>query len=393
MAAKQELEIQFNPEISTWREDHKKVDAELEQSIKQDGLVTSMTARRLADGKLEMIGGHQRYKVLKKNGIPVTEDDIRIKENVSDVDAVLMAIAENAVRKSLTVIEEARAFRTLKRYGLTIDQIAEKVGLSKATVSGRLGALALPKHIQQKMQDGAIDFGYAAVLLKLKDYKEAQTSLANDIANASSYSGTRTIEQAEETVVRFFGELKHKEELVKKYGPCPKCGSKQISGSAYGNKDKLTCEICKEAWHKETKDPWEFYNLKQQAKELGLELEWNVEGKTAKLSPEEIRDILDKQTKDVEEEAKIQPTFRSKAAIADVAVALVKDNVMSLTVSGDNGDHIEIRLIEPSNLSFEAFKKDYQRTDDITKITVNGWNKNLAEMRPRVEEFLKSLIA
>uniref|UniRef100_A0A6M3J3R7 ParB/Spo0J HTH domain-containing protein n=1 Tax=viral metagenome TaxID=1070528 RepID=A0A6M3J3R7_9ZZZZ len=395
MTQQQSLEVKFNPLISKWRNSHKKVDKELEQSIVDDGLITSMTARRLQDGSLEMIGGHERYKVLQKNKIPVTATDLRILENVTDIEAVLMAIAENAKRKSLNVIEEARAFKSLEELGMPHDQIAEKVGLSKATVSARIEALELPKHIQEKMQDGAIGFGFAKALLKLKDYKEAQTELANDIANNSDSSYSRyTVEKAEEQVTRFFEKINFKEKLLKQYGPCPKCEGKLISGNDHWNKDQLTCDNpeCEHKWHRETKDPWEYYELKQKAEEMGLDVKWDVDGKEATLSPKDVQEILEKQKQEKEEEKEkaVQPTFRSKAPIADAAVALIKDNVMHMTVDGDK---IALKLIEPSEMNFEAFKKDYQNTDDITKITVNGWGSSVATMRPKVEEFLKSLIA
>jgi len=95
-------------------------------------------------------------------------------------------------------------------------------------------------------------------------------------------------EEADEFVEKALAKVKLMKELSAKYGPCPQCGSAQILQD--WNKDKLQCQKCKHSWHRKTKEPWKYYELKQEAEELGLKVEIG-EGK-AKITPADITEVM-----------------------------------------------------------------------------------------------------
>ena len=385
----EKLEIHLNPEISTWR-DEKLVNQELFEDIRSRGILQPLLARRLEDGRVELIGGHRRLLALQALGKTPEDADVKILENVSDVDAILMALSENRYRQDLKPVEEARAFQTLQKYKLSIKQIAKKVNRSESYVRGRLSLLEMPAEVQNLIQSGKVDVSYAEPLKLLADNPDAQINLARRVN--TGYSSIDTVEEMEEAIQEV-KEEKHKyEELVAKYGPCPKCGSHIIEDHRYFDENKLTCKKCKHQWHRETKDPWEYYQLKEKAKELGLDLE--LKGPNdAKLTPAEIVQIIDERTEAVTKVDKPNPAFRSNRTPAEMLVPLILDNVMSATI---DGEEITLKLIDDHDLHFMAQKKDY-KSGEKSRVTVTEetWRHedtgSIAYRKPRVEQYLASL--
>lgn len=385
-------QIHLNPEISKWR-DEQLVNQELFEDIRERGQLQSLVARRLKNGELELIAGHRRLLAMQALGKNLEDMDIKVLDNVSNVDAVLMAISENRHRQDLKPIEEARAFRTLRKYRLSLKKIAEKVNRSESYVRSRLNLLEMPEQVQGMIQSGDVEISYAEPLKKLKDDPEAQIQLAKKVKNSGpySYGGIKTVEQMEEAIQEFKEKRKHKEDLVKQYGSCPKCGSKLISDQRYFDKEKLSCDECDHEWHRETKDPWEYYELIERARRLGLDLE--LKGPNdAKLSPAEITKIIEERTEAVTKVEKPNPSFRSNYTPAEMLVPLIQDNVMSATI---DGEEITLKLIEDSTLNFSVVKKDYVAGEKSRVTVKEGWRgeetDKLAYRKPRVERYLKSL--
>jgi ParB family transcriptional regulator, chromosome partitioning protein len=154
-------EVQFplvlNEAVRMWR-DEQTVDKKLVASIKDEGLLQPIVARRLESGQLEVFAGTRRFRALMSLGFTpkqlVDNGDVRVRENVSDVDAVVMALTENKDRKDLSPVEEGRAFKSLLDLKLKASQIAERTGNTESYVQERLNLLELPKEIQEKMNDG-----------------------------------------------------------------------------------------------------------------------------------------------------------------------------------------------------------------------------------------------
>ena len=382
------VEIQFNPEISSWRTPEKG-DKKLRLDLKNRGQLENLIFRRLENGKLELIVGSRRYRELQALGVPFEEMDKKILEKVSDIDAALIALSENLFRKDFSPIEEARAFATLRKYKIKVSDIAKKVQKSEAYVRQRIALLDMPQQVLELMEQGKIEFSYAVPLKKLKGMEEAQIEMAKEIAKDNRYGyGITTVQKAEGAVEKVLAEQKRREELVAKYGPCIKCGSKNIEETWEDN--KLRCRDCKGEWHKETKDPWEVFELKQKAEKMGLNLELESPQK-AKLTPKEVAQIVEERKKVIEEVENPDPSFRSLVSVGQLLAPLIRDdNILKLTV---DGDEVQLKLIKETNLHFTALRKIY-KTGEKCRITVqSGWRdgEDIAHRLPAVKRFEKSL--
>lgn len=136
---------------------------ELSQSIKENGILQPVIARRTASGKLEIVAGERRWRAAQLAGlqeIPV------ILRNYEDQQALELAIIENIQREDLNVIEEAEGYQRLANdFKLTHQQIAERVGKDRATVSNALRLLGLTQDVKDLLISGDLSAGHAKVLL------------------------------------------------------------------------------------------------------------------------------------------------------------------------------------------------------------------------------------
>ncbi|RKX44263.1 MAG: hypothetical protein DRP27_06890, partial [Thermotogae bacterium] len=260
---KEKFELVIHPEISKWRRE-KLVNEALFKDIREKGQLQNLIARRLPDGSVELLAGYRRYLALKALGKKAEDMDIKILENVSDKDALLIALSENTKRKDMSPVEEGRAFRSMKKLKMTVEEIALRRGVSESYVRNRLELLELPRKIQELMENGEIPMSYAKPIIRLESIGErAQLELVQEIKRGQEdyYGGIRSVEEANDVVEKTLAQVRQMKELAAKYGPCPQCGSTQIGQD--WEKNKVKCHRCKHAWHKETKDPWEFHELKQ----------------------------------------------------------------------------------------------------------------------------------
>ena len=153
---------------------------ELAESIKASGLIQPVTCRRRKDGKLELICGERRLRAsvvagLKK--IPVVVKD------VDDATAATMTVTENSQREDLNPIEEAVSYRTLQdQFGLTQQEVAEKVGKGRATVANAVRLLELPEEVKTLLQTKLLSVGHAKLLLSV-DAEKDRVLLARDCVN------------------------------------------------------------------------------------------------------------------------------------------------------------------------------------------------------------------
>jgi len=387
---KEKTEIVLNPEISKWRTDAS-VDHDLLKDIKDRGLIEDITARRLPSGKVELISGHRRYAALIAKGVKPEDimKDVKVLENVSDEDAVLMAISANRFRKDLQPVEEARAFKTLAKIGLMPDQIALKAKRSESYVRERLNLLDLPSKVIDKMEKHEIEIGYAEPLKKLEGYETIQLQMIDSILKGRKreWDGITSIEKAEEFVQESLKKVHHAEELVNKYGPCPKCGSGHITDD--WEKDKLKCYSCKYVWNAKTKEPWELWELREKAKDMGLKLD--IKGNKGELTPVDqtkiVQEAMDELKKD---KSNIPKTLRSSHEVNEILSPLLK-GISHFRIEGDN---IRINLIEDTGLRFTARQKTY-RTGEKTAITQMdaGWGSEEKpdENKKRVKKYIDSL--
>ncbi len=168
---------------------------ELVDSIKQHGIIQPLIVRRRAD-KFELIAGERRWRAASRLGL--SEAPIIVRE-ASDQDVLELALIENLQREDLNAIEEARAFSRLAReFGLRQEDIAQKVGKSRAAVANSMRLLDLAEPVQSWLTQDRISVGHAKVLLSLKSHDE-QALLAEEIIRRNL-----TVRAAEKLVTDHF---------------------------------------------------------------------------------------------------------------------------------------------------------------------------------------------
>ena len=140
---------------------------ELADSIKEMGVISAITVRKIGTDAYQIIAGERRWRAAGKAGLSVVP--ARIIE-VSDEDMMLMALIENLQRKDLNPIEIALGYQAaMKLHQWTQEQLSEKIDKKRATIANYLRLLNLPNEIQMGLQDGKIDKGRAKLLLSLDD--------------------------------------------------------------------------------------------------------------------------------------------------------------------------------------------------------------------------------
>ena len=147
---------------------------ELEQSIRQFGVIEPLVARPLADGSYEILAGHMRWQAAQRAGLH--QVPVMVRE-ADDPTAAAIALVENLLRRDLNPVEEGRALRRLREeFGLTQEQLAELLGVSQSAISKGLGLLTLDPAVQSLIEEGRLEAGHGKVLLGLP--REAQLRLA-----------------------------------------------------------------------------------------------------------------------------------------------------------------------------------------------------------------------
>jgi hypothetical protein len=309
----------------------------------------------------------------------------------------MIAASENIFREDFNAWEEARAINDMLLLGkMKPKEVAELLGKSVAYVTSRRSLLSLPEKIQKRFEKKDIPIGYAGPVKKLAKFPEAQEELLDKIIEGmeSRYGRTvSTIEEADEFVTKILTYVKKHEQLLKDYGPCPACESKNIQESRYhGKEDMLSCGECGHGWHKGTKEPWRLYELKQQAQEMGFEVDTGEE--TIKLTPQDVADLVEKEAREKrreqEEEVKqFEEKFRSPVYIEQIIVPMLTENIQKVNVSGNS---IEIELIEDSGLHFKGLKKDYKTGTEYARIEVTyGYGSDKQEIAKQVHEMIASI--
>jgi ParB family transcriptional regulator, chromosome partitioning protein len=153
--------------------------AELEASLKSNGLLQAVTVRRASDGKgYELIAGERRLRAATRLGwanIPAV-----VKE-IDDRALLTLALVENLQRADLNPIEEGEGYqRLIADFSLTQQEVAEIVGKDRSTVANMLRLLNLPASIRSMVRDGHLTVGHARALLAVSNERE-MLELAREI--------------------------------------------------------------------------------------------------------------------------------------------------------------------------------------------------------------------
>ncbi len=138
---------------------------ELTASVARDGILQPIVARRNGE-RFEIIAGERRWRAAKAAGL--TEVPVIVRD-ADENRALELALIENIQREDLNPIELARAFARMVQLGLRHDEIGEKTGKDRATVTNALRLLQLPEFIQNLIAMRRLSPGHARALLKLDE--------------------------------------------------------------------------------------------------------------------------------------------------------------------------------------------------------------------------------
>ena len=137
--------------------------AELADSIREHGIIQPLTVRRLSSGYYQIIAGERRWRAAKQAGLDevpaviIEADDRKVME---------IGLIENLQREDLNPAEEARGYQVLmNEYGMTQDQVAQRMGKSRPAVTNALRLLNLPEDVLALVEEGKLSAGHARALL------------------------------------------------------------------------------------------------------------------------------------------------------------------------------------------------------------------------------------
>jgi ParB family chromosome partitioning protein len=148
---------------------------ELADSIRSQGLVQPIVVRPIDGGHYEIIAGERRWRASKLAGLESVP--VLIKD-VSDRNAIAMALIENIQRENLNPMEEANALHRLREeFELTHQQTAEAVGKSRATISNLLRLRNLNDDVKKLLENCDLEMGHARTLLALEGESQSEAAL------------------------------------------------------------------------------------------------------------------------------------------------------------------------------------------------------------------------
>ena len=154
--------------------------AALADSIRQHGVIQPLTVRLLDSGFYQIIAGERRWRAARMAGL--REVPVVVIE-ADDKKAMELALIENLQRSDLTPIEEARGYQQLiGEYGLTQEQVADRVSKSRPAVANAMRLLSLPDELLSMVEAGKLTAGHARALLSIKDERQ-QLAVAQKVVN------------------------------------------------------------------------------------------------------------------------------------------------------------------------------------------------------------------
>ena len=164
---------------------------DLSASIAALGVLQPVLVRPAVAGRYQLIAGERRWRAAQRAGLAVIPAIVR---EIDELASVEQALVENLHRKDLTALEEASAYQQLiDDFGMTHEQVAQRVGKSRAAVSNTLRLLQLPPSIQHLLADDQLSAGHARALLGTSD-RSYQEHIARRAA--SEHWSVRAVEQA-----------------------------------------------------------------------------------------------------------------------------------------------------------------------------------------------------
>ena len=164
---------------------------ELAQSIQIQGIIQPITVRKLSDNTYQLISGERRLQASKLVGLKKIPAYVRTAD---DQQMLEMALIENIQRENLNAIEIALSYqRLISECELRQDELGERVGKNRSTVTNYLRLLKLPPDIQIALKDNTLSMGHARALISIEDVLMQLDVFHKIIANGLSVRKTEDL--------------------------------------------------------------------------------------------------------------------------------------------------------------------------------------------------------
>jgi ParB family chromosome partitioning protein len=188
-------EIQVNPKQP--RRDFDEVAlSELATSVKMHDIIQPLTVSRLANGKYQLIAGERRFRAAKIAGLKDVPVYVR---QANDAELLELALLENLQRADLNAIEIGLSYkRMMDELNYTQEQVSERMGKERSTVTNYIRLLKLPPDIQLAVRNAAISMGHARALINI-DTVDKQLYVFNEIKSRGL-----NVRQTEELVRKLY---------------------------------------------------------------------------------------------------------------------------------------------------------------------------------------------
>jgi len=188
-------EIQINPKQPR-RDFDETALSELAASIKLHDIIQPLTVSKLANGKYQLIAGERRYRAAKIAGLKDVPVYVR---QANDAELLELALLENLQRENLNAIEIGLSYkRMMEELNHTQEQVAERMGKERSTVTNFIRLLKLPPDIQLAVRNGNISMGHARALVNI-DTIDKQLFVYHEITNRGL-----SVRQTEELVRKLY---------------------------------------------------------------------------------------------------------------------------------------------------------------------------------------------
>ncbi|HSV09809.1 MAG TPA: ParB/RepB/Spo0J family partition protein [Hanamia sp.] len=192
-------QIEANPEQPRHDFDENSL-SELAASVKIHDIIQPLTVTKIANGKYRIIAGERRFRAAKIAGL--TDVPVYIRD-VKDSKILELALLENLQREDLNAIEIALSYKQLmEELDYTQDQLAERMGKERSTITNYIRLLKLPPDIQAAVRNGSISMGHARALINV-DVVDKQLFIFNEIK-----SKELSVRQTEDLVRKLYTQGK-----------------------------------------------------------------------------------------------------------------------------------------------------------------------------------------
>ncbi len=168
---------------------------ELADSIRASGLVQPVLVRKVQE-RYQLVAGERRWRAAREAGL---ESIPAVVRELSDREALELALTENLLREDLNPMDVAHGFKALQeKYGLTHEEVAARLGVDRSTVTNTIRLLRLPAEIQEMIARGEVTAGHGRAILGLKSAEDQLEGAAMVVKYGLSVRG------AEELVARWY---------------------------------------------------------------------------------------------------------------------------------------------------------------------------------------------